>query len=588
MDYYGLMASYFSFHSRKLALCVALCVALGRAQAQSVGAPEFTNSQIDAEQFYEILVGEISAQEGDGAAAFALLLDAARKANAPALFERAIQIGLAGRNGEAALQASQAWVRAFPSAPDANRYLIQIFVGLNKLPELVAPLKRNLSLMTVADRLNTIERLPRYFARATDRKQAALTVEQALTKVSLEPVTKALAWATVGQMRLQAKDIAGAVAAAKLSGQSDAASIAPAALALSLLPYAAADAQPLIARYLSANPAPEFRLAYIRALVEGQNMSEAYAQTAALNTQAPSYADGWLVRGSIEFQNKHYDAAQTALQTYLRLRAPREGGTDMLDMDRPLVTAHLLLAHIAERGLRYDEALQILAQINSSVDTIRVGARQADILARQGKLAQARALIQALPEDQPDSARAKINAEATLLKDNKQPEQGYAFLQTAVGKFPQDIDLKYDLAMMAQTLGHLDAMEQLLREVIQAQPDFHAAYNALGYSLADRNVRLPEARTLINKALEFAPEDPFIVDSLAWVEFRSGNLPDAARLLQGAFKERPDAEIAAHLGEVLWSLGQRDEAGAIWAEGQRLNSDNATLQETSRRLRSMP
>jgi len=124
--------------------------------------------------------------------------------------------------------------------------------------------------------------------------------------------------------------------------------------------------------------------------------------------------------------------------------------------------------------------------------------------------------------------------------------------------------------------------------VIATKPDYHHAYNALGYSLADRNVRLPEARQLVAKALEFAPNDPFIVDSLAWVEFRSGNSAEAVRLLQGAFQVRPDAEIAAHLGEVLWSMGQRDQANAIWTKGLELNPDNETLQDTIKRLRGKP
>jgi Flp pilus assembly protein TadD len=131
-------------------------------------------------------------------------------------------------------------------------------------------------------------------------------------------------------------------------------------------------------------------------------------------------------------------------------------------------------------------------------------------------------------------------------------------------------------------------MERLLRQIIAAKPDYHHAYNALGYSLAERNIRLPEAKQLIQKALEFAPGDPFISDSLAWVEFRMGNKAEAVRLLEAAYKQRPDAEIAAHLGEVLWSMGQRDRAQAIWREGLLLAGDNETLQQTLKRLKVKP
>ena len=127
-------------------------------------------------------------------------------------------------------------------------------------------------------------------------------------------------------------------------------------------------------------------------------------------------------------------------------------------------------------------------------------------------------------------------------------------------------------------------MERLLRRVILLKPDYHQAYNALGYSLADRNIRLPEARELIRKAVDYAPSDPFIKDSLGWVEFRIGNKTEALRIFEAAYKAKPDAEIAAHFGEVLWSLGQRERAVAIWKEGQLINPENEALVETLKRL----
>lgn len=147
------------------------------------------------------------------------------------------------------------------------------------------------------------------------------------------------------------------------------------------------------------------------------------------------------------------------------------------------------------------------------------------------------------------------------------------------------MDLLYEQALSAEKLGQTDEMETVLRRVITLQPDYHAAYNALGYSLADRNLRLPEARVLIEKALKSAPNDPFILDSMAWVEFRSGNLAEAVRILRAAYLSRPDAEIAAHLGEVLWVMNLREEANAAWAKGLELNRDNDTLKSTIVRLR---
>jgi Flp pilus assembly protein TadD len=175
-----------------------------------------------------------------------------------------------------------------------------------------------------------------------------------------------------------------------------------------------------------------------------------------------------------------------------------------------------------------------------------------------------------------------------LLRDAKQYQAAYDLLAEALSRTPDDTDLLYDQAMLAEKLDSLSEMERLLRRVLDLKPDAHHAYNALGYSLADRNVRLDEARAFINKALEFAPNDPFISDSLGWVEFRAGNRAEAARILERAYRARPDAEIAAHLGEVLWTLGQRERAMTIWREGLGLAADNETLQETLRRLRVRP
>ena len=194
-------------------------------------------------------------------------------------------------------------------------------------------------------------------------------------------------------------------------------------------------------------------------------------------------------------------------------------------------------------------------------------------------------MIRALPAKEPADARIKISAEVQLLRDNKQYQQAYEVLREALAADPNDIDFQYDLAMIAEKMGRPDEMELVLRRLIETKPDYHHAYNALGYSLADRNVRLPEARELILKALTFAPGDPFISDSLAWVEYRSGNHPEALRILKKAYADKPDAEIAAHLGEVLWALGQKDEALAVWREGLAINADNETLLETIKRFR---
>jgi len=197
-------------------------------------------------------------------------------------------------------------------------------------------------------------------------------------------------------------------------------------------------------------------------------------------------------------------------------------------------------------------------------------------------MAQARELIAKLPADNAEEQRSRLLAEVQLLRDHNQWQAAFDLLAANSG---DDIDLMYEQAMLAEKLHRIDEMEKLLRAVIAKNPSYYNAYNALGFSLADRNLRLPEAKQLIVKALTFAPDDPFITDSLGWVEFRLGNLTSALSHLQKAYKDRADAEIAAHLGEVLWRMKRQDEAIQIWREGLRTSPNNETLQETLQRLK---
>jgi tetratricopeptide (TPR) repeat protein len=225
---------------------------------------------------------------------------------------------------------------------------------------------------------------------------------------------------------------------------------------------------------------------------------------------------------------------------------------------RDLTQAWLLLSQAAELRGDVKAAETWLAKVDNPQRALEVQVRRASLLARQGKVKEARALIQAVPERTGDDARAKLMAEAQMLRDIKRWREAADVLAAASQRFADDTDLIYEQAMVEEKLDHMAEMERLLRRVIALKPDHPHAHNALGYSLADRGVRLPEARDLIAHALELSPGDPFITDSLGWVEFRLGHVDEALRLLRQAYGARPDTEIAAHLGEVLWAAGQQD------------------------------
>ena len=244
-----------------------------------------------------------------------------------------------------------------------------------------------------------------------------------------------------------------------------------------------------------------------------------------------------------------------------------------------------MLAQAAEQLRNFPAAEGWLAKVSNPQQALAVQSRRASLMAQQGKLGEARELIRKTPEMGESDGRAKLLAEVQLLREQKQWGEARSVMTQANQKFPDDVDLLYEESMLDEKLNRMDEMERLLRRVMTLKPDHHHAHNALGFSLAERNLRLPEAKALIQRALELAPGEPFITDSLGWVEYRLGNRDEALRLLRGAYQSRPDVEIAAHLGEVLWVSGQREEARRVLRDAHARDAVNDVLSETLARLK---
>ncbi len=545
------------------------------------------NSAMDATLMYQLLLGEMHVQDGDAGSGFSLFLDAARKTNDPGLYQRAVEIALRARSGDSALQAARAWKGAQPNSRDGNRSLLQVLLLLNRVGETVDPLKNDVLLAPVVERPGAIAAIAQLYSRVADKKLAANVVEQGLTSQLSDPATGAVAWTAVGRLRLAAGEREGAFQAAQQGQAVNPRATDPVVLALELMDPKFPTAEALVVKHLADVGTVEVRMGYARSLLDAQRDSDAAKQLQVVIKDRPTYAEAWLVQGVLQSQGNQLAEADSSLKRYLEL-ATAEGRRIGGEANRGPSQAYLALAQVAEKRKDFSAAEQWLARIPDAAEMMSAQTRRASIMAKQGRMDQALVLLRGLPERNPAEARAKLNAEVGLLRENKRYQAAYDLLTKTIAADPKDTDLMYDLAMMAEKIGKMDEMERRLRELIAARPSFHHAYNALGYSLADRNQRLPEAKQLILKALEQAPGDPFITDSLAWVEFRMGNKDEALRLLDGAYKSRPDAEIAAHLGEVLWSLGQKDRANTVWREGLLLNAENETLVETLLRLRVQP
>jgi tetratricopeptide (TPR) repeat protein len=581
MDYYGPMSLFKRFSLFVLLLC-ALGVQAQKADSESPSSP---SSALDSELFYRLLLGELELRAGEPGAAYSLILDAARKTSDTRLYQRAVDIARQARSGESALAAARAWKQALPASREANRYLLQILIDLNRIGETSEPLKREVATSDPKDRAAVVSTLPRYFARAGDKKQAALAVERALTDYLATPTLGVAAWTVIGRMRFDADDNLGALDAVRKAQAQDSRSDAPVLLALSMMGPKSPQAEAIVRKHLEGPAQPELRMGYARALLDTQRYAEASAQLQIVTAEKPDYAQAWLVRGVLELQQANAGAAEVSLKRFVDLTLAQNGSATRAQTERGLVQAYFSLSQLAEKRKDFAQADAWLQRIDSTADLLTAQLRRATLLARQGKVDEARNLIHRQPIKSADEARLTVATEVQLLRDAKQYQSAYDVLAKATAGNPDDFDFVYDMAMTAEKLGNLDEMERLLRSVISRKPDYQHAYNALGYSLAQRNLRLPEARQLILKALEFTPGDPFISDSLAWVEFRAGRLEESLLLLQAAFKERPDAEIAAHMGEVLWAMGRRDQAMNIWKEGVKINADNETLLETLTRLR---
>lgn len=563
-------------------------------QAQAQGSPSGQASAesrrqtaVNAQIFYQVLLGEMNAAAGDTGAAVSLLLDAARKTQDEKLFQRAADLALGARAGEMALQVVRSWRQSSARSLLAARYQLQILTALNRTGETAEPLRTVIELTPAAERVQLMAFIAPLYARASDKKLAATIVEQALAPALADPQTAASAWSALGRVRNNGGDATGALEAARRALAADRRSLIALGLALDLMGPEQSQAEALVRGYLDAPGVADaqVQIGYARNLLDQQRYAESSVQLQRLTRDHPQFAEAWLLLGSVQMDQPLTGAAEASLRRYLELTGTER---DPNLVRRGRGQAHLMLAQIAERRGDLAAAGRWIDLVDDRELLVQIQARRASLLARQGQLAQGRALLQQLPEQNPQEARRKILAEVNLLREFKDYRSAYDLIDRLVQTAPLDHELLYEKSLLAEKLGRIDEMEQLLRQVMQIKPDYHAAYNALGYSLADRGLRLMEARQLIKKALEFAPADPYIQDSLAWVEFRMGNAQEALRVIEIAYKSKPDAEIAAHFGEILWSLGQRDRARMIWREGLLLNADNDTLQETLRRLQVKP
>ncbi len=318
--------------------------------------------------------------------------------------------------------------------------------------------------------------------------------------------------------------------------------------------------------------AQEVRLAYARQITAENKYPEARAQFQRLLEDNQDNADIAVTVALLSLQINDFDAAEVQLKRVL----------DLNYKDPDSVRFHL--GQVSEERKRYEEAAGWYLSVEGGEQYILSHARYAFMLAKQGRLAEGRKHLQTLQVQSPAQRVQVLQTEAQLLRENKAYQDSFDVLKSALDSEPDHPELLYDVALAAEKLDRIDVAETSLRRLITLKPDNAQAYNALGYTLADRTDRLAEARDYIEKALKLSPEDPFILDSMGWVEYRLGNHVQGLEFLQRAYQQRPDPEIAAHLGEVLWVKGAKSEAEKIWRDSLRDNPGSEELQKVLKKF----
>ncbi|HEY4317669.1 MAG TPA: tetratricopeptide repeat protein [Herbaspirillum sp.] len=540
--------------------------------------PSLPDVALNEELMFKILSSEIAFQRGQWQAAYVTLISAAQDTRDPRLAKRAAEFAVTARSPIDALKAVRLWIELAPQSDEALQNYLGLVVLTDNLAEVEPVLTQRLQAATAQTRGPLLLQMQRLIGRSKDKAAAFALIERLS--------------APYGE--LMEAHIAMALAAATNNDSARARSEADDALRikpdseLAILTQAQMTADPVqataaIEAFLHKYPkARDVRIAYARSLVERKQYDAARIQFERLLKDQPDNLNTVLALGLLNAQTNHPKEAEQYLSRYVSQLSKTE------NRDRDPTQALLVLSQLAEERNDLPAAIQWLDQIDSGDAYLGAQIRRAQLTAKSGDIPGARQILKETDANGETAGIRLILAESQILRDANQPQASYAVLQEGLKRFPDNIDLLYDQAMAADKLNDLDVMESSLRQIMRLAPDNQQAYNALGYSFADRNMRLPEALELITKALALAPEDPFITDSLGWVQFRLGRLVEAEATLNHAYALRPDTEIAMHLGEVLWVEGKQDAARTVWRNALAKDPGNEALNSTLKRLNVQP
>jgi tetratricopeptide (TPR) repeat protein len=540
-----------------------------KGAAAPAATPQQPAAVLTDRLLYQFLLGEIAGQRGDLALAKEAYVDLAYKTRDARVVRRAAELATYARDPAKAAEMALLWVEIEPGSLRARQYLATTLVGGDRLAEAKPHLE---ALLRMNDRPvgEAFMQLHSLLARHKD-KMAVLGLVKELA-VAYPAVPEA--HLAVAQAGLDAGQQAQALAAldeglrlkpdwetaALVKGQVLAKTSDDAALAF-------------WAAFIERNPGAErARLAYAKGLTRAGQYPEARQQFDALVKNAPDNPDLRFAIGLLAMQMNDLEAAEQYLVQSLERGFGDEG----------MVRGYL--GQVSEGRQRYPQALDWYLKVEPGDHYLQARLKAAVVLGKLKRVDEGRELLHGLEGGSAAEQTQVVQAEAQLLREAARYQEAFEVLGQALARTPDNGDLLYDRAMIAERLDRLDTVEADLRRLIKLEPDHAHAYNALGYTLIDRTARLDEGIALLEQALKLSPNDPFILDSMGWAQFKAGRLPTAVDYLKRAYSLRPDPEIAAHLGEALWGADQRDEARRVWQGSLREHPDNDVLKETVTRV----
>jgi tetratricopeptide (TPR) repeat protein len=584
----------FSFRRAALAVAVALALAPASALAQSPSAPKADRSTADAspegrqqgltaEIMYRLLVGDVALQRGDTALAARAYFEAARDTRDARIARRATEISLAARQRTLALDSARLWSELEPTAERPK----QVIAGLSNSNSVADGRAFGSDLQAELERA-----LKEAAASAPRLGEAFLQLNRLLSNEPDKAATLKLV-RTLAQPYPNVAEAHFAVAlAAYNTGLADmtTTTIAAQAIDRALALKPGWDQAILLKVEILAKDTPDRAADYLVELLRIEPDSKAaLSALAQVRIRQKQYAEAAAILDKLwenDKDNHEYQFGMAMLAIQMKDWARAESLFEELKRadygDDGIVDFYL--AQIAEETGRYELALERFKEVPDGERGWLAKLRAGLMLGKLGRLDEARVYLAELPAVAVDQQVQVQQTQAQVLRDAGNNAKAYAILVAALDKYPDEPDLLYDVAMVAEKLDKIDVVEERLSRLIELKPTNAHALNALGYTLVDRTTRVSEGLALVERALVLAPDDPFILDSVGWANFRMGKLDEAERHLRRAMEQRPDPEIAAHLGEVLWAKGDRARAQDVWQSQLKTTPDNAVLQETVRRL----